>query len=190
MREAELRLCKGDWVSHPRMPGWGYGKILEPMGDGKGRVFFLFAGEKKLSWEHAGLVQVESDNASQATLIGQLAEFKMNLAIDLLTTVEPGGVACIPCNSPGSTCELCKRSSESLRNYSLAQRGKMSICDACRDKIMLENGDRARIDESIAKMEERGKKGITAKVTKKKQKIADPERRQAHAQQTETRPSR
>ena len=172
MRKAELQLCKGDWVSHPRMPGWGYGKILELMGDSKGRVFFLFAGEKKLSWEHAGLVPVESDNASQATLIGQLAEFKMNLAIDLLTTVELGGVACIPCNSPGSTCELCKRPSESLRMYSLAQKGKMCICDTCRDKIMLVNGDRAGVNASIAKMEEMGKKDIIDKVTNKKQKIA------------------
>lgn len=172
MQEAELRLCKGDWVSHPRMPGWGYGKILELMGSNKGRVFFLFAGEKKISWEHAGLVPVKNDNASQAALSGQLAEFKMSLAIDLLTTVEPGdGVACIACNTPGSTCELCKSPSESLRNYSLAHKGKMSICDACRDKIMLENGDRVRMNESIAKMEERGKKDITAKVPKKKLKI-------------------
>lgn len=172
MQKAELRLCKGDWVCHPRMPGWGYGKILELMGDGKGRVFFLFAGEKKLSWEHAGLVPVERDNASQAKLIGQLAEFKMNLAIDLLTTAEPDGVACIPCDSPGSICELCKCPSASLKNYSLAQRGKMCICDTCRDKIILENGVRAGVNASISKVEETGKKDVIDKVTKKKQKTA------------------
>jgi hypothetical protein len=155
------------------MPGWGYGKILELVGGNKGRVFFLFAGEKKLSWEHAGLVPVKSDNASQAVLIGQLAEFKMNLAVDLLTTAEPGGgVACIPCSTPDSQCELCKGSSEGLRNYSRAQKGKICICEACRDKIMLENGDRIRINERIAKMDERGRKDIPDKVTKKKLKIA------------------
>jgi hypothetical protein len=150
------------------MPGWGYGKVLELISGNKGRVFFLLAGEKKLSWEHAGLVLVESDNASQAALNGQLAEFKLNLAIDLLTTVEPGGgVTCIPCDSLSSKCELCKCSSESLRSYSLAQKGKMCICDNCRDKIMLETGDRARVDESIAKMEKRGKKEITDKVRRR-----------------------
>ena len=44
----------------------------------------------------------------------------------------------------------------------------MCICDACRDKIMLETGDRARVNDSIAKMEERGRKDATGKVTKKK----------------------
>ncbi len=168
MQEAELRLSKGDWVIHPRMPDWGYGKVLELMGGNKGRVFFLLAGEKKLSWEHAGLVLVEGDNASQDALNGQVAEYKLNLAIDLLTTGEScGGVTCIPCDSLSSRCELCKSPSGSLRIYSLAQKGKMCICDVCRDKIMLENGDRAKMNESIAKMEKRSKKEVTGKVTKK-----------------------
>lgn len=169
MQEAELRLSKGDWVLHPRMPDWGYGKVLELTGGNKGRVFFLLAGEKRLSWEHANLVPVKSDAASQAALNGQLAEFKLNLATDLLTTVEiDGGVTCTPCNSPGSRCELCKCPSESLKSYSLAQKVKMCICDACRNKIMLETGDRRRINDIIAKMEKRGKKEITDKATKKK----------------------
>jgi len=171
MQDAELRFSKGDWVFHPRMPAWGYGQVLELTGSNKGRVFFLLAGEKKLSWEHANLVQVKSDAASQAALNGQLAEFKLNLATDLLTTVGPdGGVTCIPSDSPGSRCELCKCSSESLRSYSLEKKGKLRICDACRDKIMLETGDRARMNDSIAKMEERGRKDTTGtgKVTKKK----------------------
>lgn len=169
MQEAELRLSKGDWVFHPRMPGWGYGQVLELTGNSKGRVFFLLAGEKKLSWEHANLVPINSDAASQAALNGQLAEFRLNLATDLLTIVGPGGgVTCIPSDSPDSRCELCRCSSESLRSYSLEKKKKMCICDACRDKIMLETGDRARVNDSIAKMEERGRKDATGKVTKKK----------------------
>jgi hypothetical protein len=169
MQEAELHLSKGDWVFHPRMPGWGYGKILEATGGNKGRVFFLLAGEKKMSWEHAGLVLVKSDNASQAALNGQLAEFKLNLATDLLTTVGPGGgVTCIPSDSTDSRCELCKCSSENLRSYSLEKKGKMCICDACRDKIMLETGDKAGLSDSIAKMDKKGKKETTDKVAKRK----------------------
>ena len=169
MQKAELRLSKGDWVFHPRMPDWGYGQVLELTGSSKGRVFFLLAGEKKLSWEHAGLVPVESDNASQAALNRQLAEFKLNLATDLFTTVEiDGGVTCSPCNTPGSRCELCKCPSESLKNYSLGQKVRMCICDACKDKIMLEIGDRPRLNESIAAVGKRGKMEAADKVTKKK----------------------
>jgi len=90
------------------MPDWGYGKILELIGDSKGRVFFLVAGEKKMSWEHSGLGLVEGDKASLATLNEQLVEFKQNLARDLLTSEELSqGVTCNPCDSFGSKCELC-----------------------------------------------------------------------------------
>ncbi|MDR3567799.1 MAG: DUF3553 domain-containing protein [Syntrophobacteraceae bacterium] len=169
MQEEELRLSKGSWVSHPRMPAWGYGKILELIGGNKGRVFFLLAGEKKMSWEHAGLIPVESDDASRAALNAQLSEFRLTLATDMLTNVETGsgGVSCTLCDTPGSRCELCKGQSENLRSYSLGKRGKLSFCDNCRDKIMLEIGDRAGMSESIAKMESRGKKEMTAKVAKK-----------------------
>jgi len=172
MQGTELKLTKGDWVFHPRMPDWGYGKILELIGDNKGRVFFLLAGEKKLSWEHACLGIVESDKVSQAALNDQLVEFKLKLAKDLLTSEEINqGVTCAPCDSFSSRCELCKCASESLRVYSLAQRGKMCLCDACRDKIMLETKDRAEINQSITQMENRSKKE-TADREKKKKKLA------------------
>lgn len=169
MQEPELRLSKGDWVFHPRMPGWGYGKILELLGDNKGRVFFLLAGEKKMSWDHAGLVPIESDDASRAALNAQLAEFRLNLATDLLTTVQiDGAVTCTPCNSPGSRCELCRCPSEDLKSYSLERKVKMCICDACRNKIMLETGYTTTINESFARTKKRDKKEITDKVAKKK----------------------
>jgi hypothetical protein len=165
MQEAELRLSKGDWVFHPGMPAWGYGKILELIGGNKGRVFFLLAGEKKISWEHAGLVPIESDDESQGALNAQLAQFKLNLATDLLTTVEMGGgVECTPCNAPGSKCELCKSPSENLRTYSMEKKGKLCFCDVCRDKLMLEIGDRASMSGSITKT---GKKQTSDKVAKK-----------------------
>ena len=169
MQGTETKLSKGDWVFHPRMPGWGYGKILELIGDNKGRVFFLLAGEKKLSWEHAGLGIVEGDEVSQATLNEQLVEFKLNLARDLLTSEELSqGVTCTPCDSPSSRCELCKCASESLRVYSLTQRGKMCLCNVCRDKIMLETKDRAGINQSITEMEKRSRKEIADREKKKK----------------------
>ena len=164
MQEAELRLSKGDWVFHPRMPAWGYGKILELMGGNKGRVFFLLAGEKKISWEHAGLVPIESDDASQNALNVQLGQFRLNLATDMLTTGDSDGVECTPCNSPGSRCELCKSATENLRSYSVGKKGKLCFCDDCRDKIKLDIGDRAGISESIPKM---GKKEVKDKVAKK-----------------------
>lgn len=171
MQGAEVKLSKGDWVFHPRMPGWGYGKILELIGNSKGRVFFLLAGEKKMSWEHAGLALVENDETSQATLNGQLVEFKINLAKDLLTSDELSqGVTCTPCDSFSSRCELCKSASESLRIYSLSQRGKMCLCDLCRDKIMLETKDRAGINQSMTEMEKRSKKEA-AEIEKKKRKL-------------------
>jgi hypothetical protein len=160
MWEPEFKLSKGDWVSHPRMPSWGYGKVLELIGDNKGRVFFLLAGEKKLSWEHAGLVLVEGDKISQTALNDQLVEFKLKLARDLLTSKGGGqDVACTPCESFGAKCELCKETSGILRLYSLSQRGKMCFCDMCRDKIILEHGDTAEVNQSITKTPKRSKKG-------------------------------
>lgn len=170
MQETAVKLAKGDWVFHPRMPGWGYGKILELIGENKGRVFFLLAGEKKMSWEHSGLGLVEGDESSQAALNDQLVEFKLNLARDLLTSEELGqGVICTPCDSLSSRCELCKSASESLRIYSLAQKGKMCLCEMCRDKIMLETKDRAGINQSITDMEKRSKKEFADREAKRKQ---------------------
>jgi hypothetical protein len=169
MLGTELKLSKGDWVFHPRMPGWGYGKILELIGDNKGRVLFLLAGEKKLSWEHAGLDLVDGDKVSQAALNDQFVEFKLQLARDLLTSEELSqAVTCTPCESFSSKCELCKSASGSLRVYSLAQKGKMFLCDTCRDKIMLETKDRAGINQSITQMEKRGKKEAAESANKKK----------------------
>jgi len=169
MHGTEVKLAKGDWVFHPRMPGWGYGKVLELIGDTKGLVFFLLAGEKKLSWEHAGLGLVEEDEISQGALNEQLAEFKLNAARDLLLSEEfSKEVMCQPSDSFSSRCELCKGSSESLRIYSLSQKGQMCLCDLCRDKIMLETKDRAEINRSIAEMSKRSKKDLTDKAKKKK----------------------
>jgi len=171
MLDTELKLSKGDWVFHPRMPAWGYGKVLELLDESKGRVFFLLAGEKKLSWEHAGLDRVENDTVSQTALNEQFAEFKVNLARDLLTSEELNrGVMCTPCESSRSKCELCKGASDNLRDYSLTQKGKICLCEVCRDKIMLETMDRVGINRSIIDMEKRGKKG-TADKDKKKSKL-------------------
>ena len=124
MQGTEGKLSKGDWVFHPRMPGWGYGKILELIGANKGRVFFLLAGEKKMSLEHAGLGLVEGEIAPWTALNDQLKELKLNLARDILSSQELSrGVTCNPCDSFSSRCELCKRASDSLRVYSLIQKG-------------------------------------------------------------------
>jgi hypothetical protein len=172
MQGTEVKLSKGDWVFHPRMPDWGYGKILELIGDNKGRVLFLLAGEKKMSWEHAGLGLVEGDKVSQAALNDQLVEFKLKLARDLFTSEEPSqGVTCKPCDAFSSRCELCKCASDSLRVYSLIPIGKMCLCDRCRDKIMLETKDSAAINQSIAQMEKRSKKAAESEKKQKKLKI-------------------
>lgn len=171
MHGPELKLSKGDWVFHPRMPDWGYGKVLEVLSASKGRVFFLLAGEKKLAWEHAGLSRVEGDAASQAALNDQLAEFKVKLARDLLTSEQLGqGVTCTKCESLSSKCELCNGASASLRIYSLAQapNGRMCLCDVCTDRIMLETKDRVAISQSIMEMENRGRKGAAAGDNKKR----------------------
>jgi hypothetical protein len=167
------QLSKGDWVFHPRMPDWGYGKVLELIGNNKGRVFFLLAGEKKMSWEHAGLDLVEGDKASQAALNDQLVECNRNLAKDLLTSEELSqGVICTPCDSSSSRCGLCKCASDSLRVYSCATKGKMCLCDRCRDKIMLETKGRAEINQSITEMEKRSRKvAADADKDKKKKKL-------------------
>lgn len=170
MRETKLLLSKGDWVCHPRMPGWGYGQVLELIGTDKGRVLFLLAGEKKLSWEHAGLVPVEKDNATQAALSGQLAEFKLNLAIDLLTSAEVGGgVTCTPCDSPNSICELCKCSSESVKRY-MVQKNSMCICGVCRDKIIPDAGEIPSTNDSAPVTEKKIRKAATGKATKNNHK--------------------
>jgi len=169
MLATDLKLSKGDWVFHPRMPDWGYGKILEMIGDNKGRVFFLLAGEKKLSWEHAGVGLVEGDKASQTALNDQLLEYKQKLARDLLTSEELSReVKCTPCDSLSAKCDLCRSESEGLRVYGLSQRGKMCICEICRDKIMLETKDRAGINRSITEMEKRSKKASDNKEKKQR----------------------
>ncbi len=126
IREAGLKLSKGDWVLHPRMSGWGYGKVLVVMGERKGRVLFLLAGEKTLSREHAGLNLVEGDRVSQAAFNDQLAEFKLNLARDLLSSEDlRRGMTCSPCEWLTSKRELCKSGPDNLRIYSLTRKGKM-----------------------------------------------------------------
>ncbi len=172
MNGTEPNLSKGDWVYHPRMPAWGYGKILEMLSGNKGRVFFLLAGEKKISLEHAGLSRVESDTVSQAALNDQITEFKIKLARDLLTSEELSReVTSVLCESFSSTCELCGCKSETLRIYSIIQKGKMCLCDTCRDNIMLETKNRAEINKSISEMEKRSKKKeASANKEKKKAK--------------------
>lgn len=151
MQGNELMLSKGEWVFHPRMPAWGYGQVMEVLSENKGRVFFLLAGEKKLSWEHAGLGRVATDIVSQTALNDQRAEFKVNLARDLITTQELSqGVACASDESSNSKCEMCKSSSEDLKVYSFSQKGKVCLCGLCRDKIMLENKEKAEISQSLA----------------------------------------
>lgn len=159
MQGTHQKLAKGDWVVHPRMPGWGYGKILELTGDTKGRVFFLFAGEKKMSWGHACLSVVEGDTASQAALNDQLAQFKLNLARDLLTSEElSGSVTCTPIDSPSAKCELCNRMTDTLRVYSLTRKGRICLCETCKDSILLETRNRAEANPIVADMESRGRK--------------------------------
>lgn len=172
MQATHQKLSKGDWVIHPEMPGWGYGKILELIGGTKGRVFFLLAGEKKMSWAHAGLTIVEGDKVSQAALNDQLAEFRLNLARDLLTSNElSGSVTCTPIDSPSAKCELCKRMTDTLRVYSLTQKGRMCLCETCKDNIMLETKNRAEANLIVAEMESRGRKEAADR-QKKKPRIA------------------
>jgi uncharacterized protein YlaI len=155
------------------MPDWGYGKVLELLNGGKGRVFFLLAGEKKLSWEHAGLDRVETDTVSQSALNDQITEFKVKLARDLLTSEELSqGVTCTACESLSPKCELCNSASESLRVYSFSQKGRMCLCDECRNRIMLETKDRATINQIIMEMEKRSKKGaVNSEKKKRKLKV-------------------
>ena len=168
MQRTEPMLSKGDWVFHPRIPAWGYGQVLEILSENKGRVFFLLAGEKKLSWEHAGLDRIGSDTESQAALNDQLSEFKLKLAREILTAEDfSQGVSCTSCGSPGAKCELCKDPSESLKVYSLNQKGKVCLCDMCRDKIMLETKDRAEIDQTVMEMGKGGKKKPAAGANKR-----------------------
>jgi hypothetical protein len=151
------------------MPAWGYGKVLELMGENKGRVFFLLAGEKKMSWQHAGLDLVGGDNVSQAALNEQLVAFKLKLARDVLASEGPSQeVTCTPCDSLSSRCEVCNCASESLRIYSLTQEAKMCLCGVCRNKIILETRDRAEVIHSITKTEERSNKKIAERGKKRK----------------------
>jgi hypothetical protein len=171
MQGIDFKLAKGDWVFHPRMPDWGYGQILELTSDKKGRVFFLLAGEKRLSWEHAGLGIVQGDEVSQAALNDQVMDFKLKLAKDLVTSEDLNqGVTSITCDSFTSKCELCKSASHGLRVYSLAQRGKMCICDKCKDKILLETRAMAAINQSTTVVEKRAGQD-TADKEKKKRKL-------------------
>ena len=53
----------GDKVKHPKMTGWGLGKVLEVLAGGKVRVFFINEGEKLLGLKHVALEKVEGAEA-------------------------------------------------------------------------------------------------------------------------------
>lgn len=58
----------GEKVSHPTMPEWGIGKILEVITGGKVKIFFINAGEKTISLKHAALLKVEGKDAAHPIL--------------------------------------------------------------------------------------------------------------------------
>lgn len=45
---SEQCFMEGDYVTLPSRPGWGMGKVLEPLEGDKVRVFFEFEGEKRM----------------------------------------------------------------------------------------------------------------------------------------------
>lgn len=58
----------GDKVQHPKMIGWGMGKVMEVMSNGNVRVFFINAGEKLISVKHVDLEKVEGGKDSHQIL--------------------------------------------------------------------------------------------------------------------------
>lgn len=59
---------KGWRVTHPQAPQWGLGEVLEDSVGDSVRIFFVGAGEKKLSLKDLALVKVDGDKAKHPIL--------------------------------------------------------------------------------------------------------------------------
>ena len=57
----------GDIVINPKVPEWGPGRVLS-VGNGEVRIFFLHAGERKLSLAYVTLTQAEGPEADSIIL--------------------------------------------------------------------------------------------------------------------------
>ncbi len=56
-----MNFLKGDRVKHPNKPDWGIGEVLEDVGDRIARIFFVEAGEKKISLELVSLTKIRRE---------------------------------------------------------------------------------------------------------------------------------
>jgi hypothetical protein len=89
----------GDKVRHPRMPGWGIGKVMAAPADGKARIFFVNVGEKVVLLEAAGVEKVEGetgyhpilDNPSLPELAKSKAHKGLPSALEDFLRHFPGG---------------------------------------------------------------------------------------------------
>jgi len=56
-----MQFKKGDRVLHPKKPDWGIGEVLENTEGQRVKVFFVEAGEKKISLELANLSKIDKE---------------------------------------------------------------------------------------------------------------------------------
>lgn len=63
-----MKYLKGERVVHPGMPAWGIGEVLEEGGEDHVRIFFVGAGEKKLSLKHVTPLRVSGGEAAHPVL--------------------------------------------------------------------------------------------------------------------------
>jgi hypothetical protein len=63
-----MSYAKNERVKHPGKPEWGVGQVLEHSSSSQVRVFFVGAGERKLSLEHVQLQRVTATAANHVLL--------------------------------------------------------------------------------------------------------------------------
>ena len=62
------KINAGDKVRHPKVPGWGIGKVMQVTSDGKARIFFIHAGEKTILLSRVDFEKIEDEEASHPIL--------------------------------------------------------------------------------------------------------------------------
>ncbi len=80
-----MKFAKDDIVKLQAKPDWGLGKVLEDSSDEIVRIYFVEAGEKKLSLVYAKLEKIEGDEANHP----KLANLKISAKTKRDTTGKP-----------------------------------------------------------------------------------------------------
>src|ERR1700730_13457857 len=91
-----MKFTEGQRVTHPRMPSWGIGQVLNDSDMDDVRVFFVGIGEKSLKLQYANLITVIGPDAENTILDnlrkGETRKYRsLSMVIENFKKTFPGG---------------------------------------------------------------------------------------------------